>query len=627
MTKDALIGHQLDEYRLEELLGQGGMARVYRGFDVRLKRWVAIKVIDTPFRADSDYIARFEREAQAIVQLEHPHIVSVYRYGEVDGILYIAMQYIEGASLETILSRYRANNDFIPSAEIRQIIRQIGLALDYAHGKGVIHRDIKPANIMLDSQGNAILTDFGLALLTEEGTRGEIFGTPHYIAPEQAMSSAAAVPQSDLYAMGVILYEMFSGEVPFDAPDSMDVAMLHMAEPPPPPTTLRPDISAQVEAVILKTLEKEPADRYPSGSALVDALEKALNVRRITTSYALDAPPATVAQLVADGLQERPLPPLPAGAAVVAGPSTPPPTTVLAGPAPAGSQQTNPLLYVGLGLAGVLLLGLLAAFFIFRSADGSTGEVEESAVTRPTQAVAVQETPTLSPQPTGPPDETLTPSPQPTRSLATAEESTASANAESGVAITPPTVTPSPSNPTFTPAPTLSPTATPSPEPQLIADTWEPDGNWEYLSSSLWQFDWRPMSFRAGQFGSCWYGPEEYIRICGEISHPGPNTDLAWRWTSPISGTLQVVITAAKEKAGGDGLLLYAYNNSPGAREARIFEGFLGQNNTAGLTESFQVEGIAPGDYLLFTMHMNETPIEDATYYRIRICQNSCPES
>ncbi|MFN8453278.1 MAG: protein kinase [Anaerolineae bacterium] len=272
---DNLISQQLDEYRLDALLGHGGMARVYRGFDVRLKRAAAIKVIDAPFQASQDYIIRFEREAQAIAQVKHPHIVGVYRYGEVDTLLYIAMEYIDGADLEAVLATYRADGETMPAAEASRLIRQVCLALDYAHSKGVIHRDIKPSNIMLDKDGNAILTDFGLALLDYQ-TRGEIFGTPHYIAPEQVVSSAGAVPQSDLYALGVILYEIFTGQMPFDAPTPLEVAMRHLSDPPPPPRQINPALSPALEAVILKALAKEAQERYDNGTALAEALEQAL---------------------------------------------------------------------------------------------------------------------------------------------------------------------------------------------------------------------------------------------------------------------------------------------------------------------------------------------------------------
>jgi serine/threonine protein kinase len=317
-TDDDLIGQQLDEYRLEELLGRGGMARVYRALDVNLQRYVAIKVIDAPFRADSEAAARFERtrferEAQAIAQLEHPHIVRIYRYGKTNDLLYMAMQYIEGANLDSVLETYCADNEFMPPEDVSRIIREICEALDHAHSKDVIHRDIKPSNIMLDQEGRAILTDFGLALLIELGTKGEIFGSPYYIAPEQAISSAGVVPQSDFYSVGIILYEMFTGQVPFSADTPIDVAMLHMSEPPRPPRELRPEISPEVEVVILKLLAKEPNERYPNGAAVAEALDQALQAT--TTSKesptTIPSPSAPIPVRIAAELAENPLPPLP----------------------------------------------------------------------------------------------------------------------------------------------------------------------------------------------------------------------------------------------------------------------------------------------------------------------------
>src|SRR5262249_34334997 len=160
---------------------------------------------------------RFEREAQIIARLDHPHIVRLYRFDEQDDWLYMAMQQIEGADLGVVLASYRADHEFMDPNDARRIIHEICSALDYAHDKGIIHRDVKPANILLDREGRAFLSDFGLALITEVGTRGEIFGSAHYIAPEQAVSSAKAVVQSDFYAIGVILYEIFTGDVPFKA--------------------------------------------------------------------------------------------------------------------------------------------------------------------------------------------------------------------------------------------------------------------------------------------------------------------------------------------------------------------------------------------------------------------------
>jgi serine/threonine protein kinase len=282
MTQDYLIGVQLDEYRLEKLLGKGGMARVYRGLDTNLNRPVAIKVMDLPHYNEDEYIRRFKREAQAIACLDHPHIVRLYRFGEVtvnsigDNLLYMVMQFIQGADLDYVLKSYRADGKFIRAQDARRIIREVCSALDYAHSGGVIHRDIKPSNIMLDSHGHAVLTDFGLALVAAVGTKGEIFGTPQYIAPEQIESSARAVPQSDLYSVGIILYEMFTGVLPFRAKESWEVVMMRLNQPVPPPRMIRPKISAKLEAVILKALERRPENRFQTGLALADALDEAL---------------------------------------------------------------------------------------------------------------------------------------------------------------------------------------------------------------------------------------------------------------------------------------------------------------------------------------------------------------
>jgi serine/threonine protein kinase len=363
---DSLIGVQLDEYRLEALLGQGGMARIYRAVDVRLKRFAAIKVIAAPRRNDSDYVRRFEREAQAIAQLEHPNIVRLYRYGQAHDVLYMAMQFIEGQDLHHLLASYRDQGQLLPPSRVVQIVREACQALDYAHSKGVIHRDIKPSNIMLDSAGHAILTDFGLVLLTEAGTQGEAFGSPRYIAPEQAISSAGAVPQSDLYAIGVILYEMFTGELPFDADDPLALALKHMAEAPRPPRERRPGLSPAVEAVILKALAKDPAERYPTGAALVAALDEALAGGPLSTAPGEAAVPsatgpAEAATLVPASVgavsAARPLPPPPAA---VAAPGTRQTDTLPPSRRPAQPARINilPVLWT---LAALVLVALLAS--------------------------------------------------------------------------------------------------------------------------------------------------------------------------------------------------------------------------------------------------------------------------
>ena len=472
MTKDSLLGQQLDEYRLEALLGQGGMARVYRGLDVRLKRYVAVKVIDTPFRANPDYVSRFEREAQAIAQLDHPHIVRLYRYGEANGLLYMAMQYIKGASLAYVLASYRADKEFIAPEDARRIIREVCLALDYAHSQGVIHRDVKPSNIILDQQGRAILTDFGLALLTEVGTRGEIMGSPHYIAPEQAISSAAVVPQSDQYSVGVILYEMFTGELPFDAEAPLDIARLHMTEPPRPPRELRADISPELEAVILKTLAKEPEERYPIGAALADALDQALRAKSIKAPSPSTVPRPTIPERVVVQQARHPLPPIPAAVETSAlqGAELRIAQAQTAASTPAGKRSMFSVLERMGGLAGVprswrrryrIFLGIIvlaglcysAGFAALALAPSNRIALVTATATRtpiPTASgVTLLPGVTLSPSPTQFIPPTFTPSPTP--------------SATPTPTVTPTwTDTPSPS-PTPTPTNTSAPTATPTP--------------------------------------------------------------------------------------------------------------------------------------------------------------------
>jgi serine/threonine protein kinase len=275
-AQDPLIGRDLDGYLIEELLGHGGMGRVYRALDTRLKRYAAIKILEAEPRDMPKYAQRFNREAQAIAKLKHPHIVSVYRFNEIDGIFYMAMEYIDGADLRWVLKDYAANVNFVDYKTIFSIIEQIGSALDFAHQHQVIHRDVKPSNIMISRKGAAILTDFGLALDIDVGSVGEIFGSPHYIAPEQAINSAKAVSQTDLYSLGIILYEMLTGTIPFDTGSALQIAMAHISDPLPNPHKANPDLHPAFVPVLETILAKEPRDRYKTGAELSQALKAAI---------------------------------------------------------------------------------------------------------------------------------------------------------------------------------------------------------------------------------------------------------------------------------------------------------------------------------------------------------------
>ncbi len=598
MPRDSLIGQQLDEYRLEALLGQGGMARVYRALDVRLKRWVAIKVIDTPFRTDADYIKRFEREAQAIAQLEHPHIVRLYRYGEANGLLYMAMQYLEGAPLNELLATYRSESGFIEPTAASRIVREVCLALDYAHRRGVIHRDVKPANIILNQQGQAILADFGLALLTQVGTQGEIFGTPHYMAPEQAMSSASAVAQSDLYAVGVILYEMFTGVLPFDAAQPLDIAMQHMTKPPRSPRQIRPELSRKLEAVILKSLAKDPTGRYATGRALSNALDKALEVTPVKTAVPVVG--HSLPERVAMSLAKRPLPPLPAAVAKPAphraSPAAPKRprrskthrrrASHQAVPSPEPVRRRRPsVLTIGLGLAvglGVIMVAILG-WIRFKGWPGGLEELAQQFVPPVGLAQWI--------------DHTVTPT----------------APAHDVIPLPGPSATPA--------VPTVTPTATPLLEPQLVADTsrdfsGQPDEAWAYFFSKPDQNNFQPLKFEQRTYGSCWYG-QDYIRICQDSGHPGNSADIAWRWTSNVSGQIEVEISARKIDSGGDGVTILAYHNQLN----QPIDGWqIGPNDTAGVfrLKFFETE-VKQGDTLFFVMKRNSNAQNDHTAFQVQI--------
>jgi len=268
-----IIGETVGPYQIQEHLGQGGMATVYKAYHPALDRHVAIKVMDASLGAEQDFIERFRREARVIAKLDNNHIVPVYDFDEHNGQPYIVLKFIDG---QTLRDRMKAAP--LSKSEILKIVRSVGDGLQYAHDRGVLHRDTKPSNVLMANDGKIYLTDFGLARIVESVsnlTGDMIVGTPHYISPEQAVNAEKLDEGTDIYSFGVMIYEMVVGCLPFDADTAFSVIEDHIFKPPPLPTSIKPDLPEEVERVILKALAKQRSDRYAKVSDLVNAFKKA----------------------------------------------------------------------------------------------------------------------------------------------------------------------------------------------------------------------------------------------------------------------------------------------------------------------------------------------------------------
>lgn len=271
----ALLGTLLSgRYRLDARVGAGGMSTVYRAFDQTLERIVAIKLMNREIATDSDQLERFRREARAVAQLSHPHIVTVIDAGEDDGRPYIVFEFVEG---ETLKDRIRRVGE-MPVPEAVAYAIEIARALGAAHARHIVHRDVKPQNVLLDEEGSAKVTDFGIARsLDEEGLTadGRVLGTTDYVSPEQALGHAVT-GQSDLYSLGIVLFEMLTGDVPFHGDNQVAVAMKHVREAVPDVQPRRPEVSAALAAVVDRATDKDLEQRYASAEALIADLEEAL---------------------------------------------------------------------------------------------------------------------------------------------------------------------------------------------------------------------------------------------------------------------------------------------------------------------------------------------------------------
>jgi len=266
-------GQTIGQYRILEQIGQGGMATVYKAYQPSLDRVVAIKVLPKTYAQDPEFLARFRREAKAVAQLEHPYILPVHDYGEEGDVTYFVMRYVEGGSLADHLRRGPV--DMVTAL---RITAQVAEALDYAHQRGIVHRDVKPSNILLTADGRPQLMDFGIAYVVS-GPRltrtGVGIGTPEYMSPEQGQGRPVDA-RSDIYSLGVVLYEMLTGRVPYQAETPFAVIHGHIYEPLPPPRRINPRIPPEVEHIVLKALAKRPEDRFQTAGEMAAALHQAL---------------------------------------------------------------------------------------------------------------------------------------------------------------------------------------------------------------------------------------------------------------------------------------------------------------------------------------------------------------
>jgi serine/threonine protein kinase len=408
LKMEDLTGKQLGSYRVVAQLGKGGMATVFKAYQPSMDRNVAVKVLPRHLaEEDPQFNLRFQQEARVLAQLQNPHILPVFDFGEAEGYTYLVMPLVSGGTLAD-----RLQGQPQPLSQVRLLITQIGDALDYAHSRGVVHRDVKPSNVLMDERGNALLSDFGIAKLVE-GTQhftqtGGIVGTPAYMSPEQGLGLKID-RRCDIYALGIILYQMVTGRVPFEAETPMAVLLKHINDPLPPPRSLNPALPEAVERVILKALAKNPDDRYATAGDLTQALQAALSGEAVISAVPLVAA-------------------LPLESAGGSGSIGGPPTPALPAYTPLPLRPKTPIWYYiigGLAIAAIVISLIILLWSSTRRRDTPPANVAAISFSQIPPAVTstatalptptATETPTAEPSFTPTPAMTDTPSPTPTR--------------------------------------------------------------------------------------------------------------------------------------------------------------------------------------------------------------------
>lgn len=424
-----LSGRSFGVYRVVESLGAGGMASVYKAYQPAVDRYVALKILPSHLAQDPEFLARFKQEATVLAKLQHPHILPVHDFGEADGFTFIVMPFIKTGTLAAALRRQP-----LPFDQIKRVITQVGDALDCAHTQGLVHRDVKPSNILLDERGNCLLADFGIAKILEGADKltvtGSLLGTPKYMSPEQGMGHPLD-GRSDVYSLGVVLYEMATGQVPFEAETPMAVVLKHIRDPLPVPRQVNPEIPEPLQRMIFRAMHKEPSERFASAGQMVAAMTSlqpgaAPEVNETAPTVPMSTP--DVAPTVPISVPDEP-PTVPRGAPP-APPTVPVDGSVAAGDAmvpmqgssaatPAGPEAAGPAVGAEASApgaastwrwpiaAGVALVALLLLIFLWPGGDPEP---------QPTQALSTPAAgvPTSTPDP-GPAPPASAPSEDPDR--------------------------------------------------------------------------------------------------------------------------------------------------------------------------------------------------------------------
>ncbi|MGJ3238088.1 MAG: protein kinase domain-containing protein [Anaerolineae bacterium] len=384
---EELIGKVISGYEIIRQIGEGGMATVYLANQQSMNRQVAIKVLPKHLVKDDTYMERFRREVDIASKLEHRNIIPVYDYGEYEGQPFIVMRYMPAGSLDDILQ-----NGPMPPESIYKLINQIAPALDYAHSKQVLHRDLKPSNVLMDDDGGAFLTDFGIARVVGDNnpglTKQGVVGTPSYMSPEQAQGKELD-GRSDVYSLGVMLFEMSTGRRPFESETPYSIAVMQVTDQPPMPRDLNPTISTALEAVILKSLKKSRDDRYQTGVALAESLRMAIE-RPDRSLAVLETEPrlkmSSYQEILADEITKKPekssSPPPPLSSA--SRPVVPPPRSLRS--RIRYRRKTSPLWnalvggLIGMGLLGIVVAGVFLAYtFLFPEISGTSDDGTQTA--------------------------------------------------------------------------------------------------------------------------------------------------------------------------------------------------------------------------------------------------------